>query len=173
MISPYDSDSLCQLRLRIHFLIWVLHLLFSSFSFLPICGEDQIERARHQFKGQTQVSASRVFTWAMTETLLNYWEMFYQSKDIMQPTENCIKLSLLHHCFGYIVQHAWQICNLGSTGDFNNLEHFLQLMFLFRPLKSENKCSRVTAVKLTLHKLGLFILNVFLLLKAKKNKTHK
>lgn len=94
LISLYDPDSWWQHRLKIHFPIWSLPPLIPSVSFFPLCGEGQIERARLQFKGQSQVSASRAFTSATTEALLNYQEMLYQSRHIMQPAESCIKLSL-------------------------------------------------------------------------------
>lgn len=67
----------------------------SFFFFFPsLCGAHQIERARHQFKGQTRVSASRAFTSVLTESRVNCWEMFHRSRHIMQPRESRIKLSL-------------------------------------------------------------------------------
>lgn len=61
-------------------------------AFFFLCGEDQIERVRRQFKGQTQVPASRAFTSALTESRVNHWEMFHRSRHIMQPSESHIKL---------------------------------------------------------------------------------
>lgn len=84
-------------NLGIHF-VFALHSppLVFSFTFFPpfLCGVHQIERARRQFKGQTQVPASRAFTSVLTESRVNCWEMFHRSRHIMQPSESHIKLSL-------------------------------------------------------------------------------
>lgn len=93
LILPFVPHLSWQLNLEIHFCIFSIPPLFSLLLF-SLCGEDQIERARRQFKGQTQVPASRAFTSALTESRVNHWEMFHRSRHIMQLSESHIKLSL-------------------------------------------------------------------------------
>lgn len=87
------SSFIMAAQLRNTFLYFFYTPLFSLLLF-SLCGEDQIERARRQFKGQTQVPASRAFTSALTESRVNHWEMFHRSRHIMQLSESHIKLSL-------------------------------------------------------------------------------
>lgn len=95
LISPFDPYFSSQLNLGIQFCHSSLTPLF-SFSvlccFFSLCGEHHIERVRRQFKGQSQVPASRAFTSALTESRVNHWEMFHRSRHIMQPSESHIKL---------------------------------------------------------------------------------
>lgn len=92
LISPYDPHLSWQLNLEIHFCICSILPLVLSVLLFFLCGEDRIERVRRQFKGQTQVPASRAFTSALTESRVNHWEMFHRSRHIMQPSESHIKL---------------------------------------------------------------------------------
>lgn len=93
LISPFDPHLSWQPNLEIHFCICsILPLVLSLMLFFLLCGEDQIERVRRQFKGQTQDPASRAFTSALTESRVNHWEMFHRSRHIMQPSESHIKL---------------------------------------------------------------------------------
>lgn len=92
LISPLDPHLSWQLDLGIHFCICSILPLVLSVLLFFLCGEDQIERVRRQFKGQTQVPASRAFTSALTESRVNHWEMFHRSRHIMQPSESHIKL---------------------------------------------------------------------------------
>lgn len=83
-----------QLRNTFWHLFYTPHcsLCLCSILLFFLCGEDQIERVRRQFKGQTQVPASRAFTSVLTESRVNHWEMFHRSRDIMQRSESHIKL---------------------------------------------------------------------------------
>lgn len=156
LIWPYDPDSWWQLRLKIHFLIWPLPPLVPSVSFSPFVVRTKLKERGASLKGRPRSLPPGLSTSAMTETLLNYWEMVYQSRHIMRPTESYIKLSLTPSLlrFDCPARLSTTICNFGSTGDFNNLERFLQLMLFFTSLKYENKRSCVTGVKASLHKLG-------------------
>lgn len=97
LISPPWSSFITTTQLRNTFFVFVLYSpcsvsVLSSFFFFFLCGEDQIERVRRRFKGQTRVPASRAFTSALTESRVNHREMFHRSRHIMRPSESHIKL---------------------------------------------------------------------------------
>lgn len=88
LLDPHLS---WQLNLGIQFCICSTLPLFTILLHF-LCGEEQIERVRRQFKGQTQVPAPGAFTSALTESRVNHWEMFHRPPHIMQQSKSHIKL---------------------------------------------------------------------------------
>lgn len=92
LFAHFTLRFITTLKLRNRFLYLFYTPVVLSILLFFLCGEGQIERVRRQFKGQTQVPASRAFTSVLTESRVNHWEMFHRSRHIMQPSESHIKL---------------------------------------------------------------------------------